>query len=98
MDQGIIRGSNGDCSSRRRSSSRRGLKIFESARTAGVVVMTKDGDFAELVNRLGPPPHVIWVRVGNTSQAEMKKILAANLADVLSLVRRGEPLVEISSR
>lgn len=71
-------------------------EIFEAARTADAVVLTKDSDFTELVNRLGPPPHVIWVRVGNTSRAEMKRILAVHLADVMLLIRHGEPLVEIS--
>ena len=32
--------------------------IFQAARTAGAVVMTKDSDFVELVRRLGPPPKV----------------------------------------
>lgn len=34
-------------------------QIFEAARQAGAVVMTKDSDFVELVRRLGPPPQVI---------------------------------------
>ena len=34
--------------------------IFAAARQANVIVMTKDADFAEMVERLGPPPSVIW--------------------------------------
>ena len=41
--------------------------IFDAARAAGANLMTKDGDFAELVDRLGPPPHIIWLTCGNTS-------------------------------
>ena len=39
--------------------------IFAAAKAAGVVVMTKDADFAEMVERLGPPPQVLWLRCGN---------------------------------
>ena len=33
--------------------------IFQAARAADAVVMTKDGDFVEMLQRLGPPPKVI---------------------------------------
>lgn len=42
-------------------------EIFEAARLKSAVVMTKDKDFVELVNRLGMPPQVIWLTCGNTS-------------------------------
>jgi hypothetical protein len=31
--------------------------------------MTKDRDFVEMLQRLGPPPKVAWVTCGNTSNA-----------------------------
>ena len=70
-------------------------EIFDAARRAEGVVMTKDGDFAGLVERLGPPPQVIWIRCGNTSKARMREILTTRLSEVLDLIQRGEPLVEI---
>jgi len=70
--------------------------IFRLAKEAGAVVMTKDRDFIELLERLGPPPQVIWVTCGNTSNAAMRRILASALPDALSLLKQGEPLVEIS--
>ena len=36
-------------------------EIFEAARQEKAVVMTKDSDFVLLLDRLGPPPQVIWV-------------------------------------
>ena len=36
-------------------------EIFETARQEKAVVMTKDSDFVLLLDRLGPPPQVIWV-------------------------------------
>ena len=41
--------------------------IFMAARQVADVVMTKDHDFVELVGRLGPPPKIIWITAGNTS-------------------------------
>lgn len=41
--------------------------IFKAAREAEAVVMSKDEDFRLLVERLGPPPQVLWVTCGNTS-------------------------------
>jgi len=70
--------------------------IFKAAREAGVVVMSKDEDFRLLVERLGPPPQVLWVTCGNTSNARLREILTKSLPAAIELLERGEPLVEIS--
>ena len=67
-----------------------------AAREAGAVVMTKDSDFVLLLEELGPPPQVLWLTVGNTSNAHFKEILSKGFPTVQSLLLRGEPLVEIS--
>lgn len=69
--------------------------IFQAARSQNVAVMSKDRDFVELVTRLGPPPQVIWVTCGNTSNARMKEILGSQFDAVLALLSDNEPLVEI---
>ncbi len=58
-------------------------EIFMAARRAGAVVMTKDSDFVRLLDELGPPPRVIWVTCGNTSNARLKEILGATLHKAL---------------
>jgi predicted nuclease of predicted toxin-antitoxin system len=70
--------------------------IFNAARNAGAVVMTKDADFVVLLERFGPPPHVLWVRCGNTSNARMREVLIETLPSSLSLIEAGEALVEIT--
>jgi len=60
------------------------------------MVMTKDRDFVDLLERLGPPPQVVWITCGNTSNRTMRAILSKALPEALSLLRAGEPLVEIS--
>ena len=49
-------------------------EIFDAARESGVVVVTKDRDFRELLERLGSPPSVIWITCGNTSNARLIEI------------------------
>ena len=71
-------------------------EIFEAARLADAVIMTKDADFPALVELLGPPPRVLWLRCGNTPNARLRVLLRAVLADALDLIDRGEPLVEIT--
>lgn len=72
------------------------LVIFKAARNAKVVVMSKDEDFRLLVEQLGPPPQILWVTCGNTSNARLRTILTKSLPTALKLLERGEPLVEIS--
>jgi predicted nuclease of predicted toxin-antitoxin system len=71
--------------------------IFEAAKAAGdVILMTKDRDFIELVERYGSPPQVIWLTCGNTSNDRLKEILTATLPNAIKLLRSGESVVEIT--
>ena len=70
--------------------------IFDAARRANAVVMTKDRDFVQLLERAGPPPQVLWITCGNTSNARMRDILRQTFANALLLLRQGEPIVEIT--
>jgi predicted nuclease of predicted toxin-antitoxin system len=69
--------------------------IFLAARGASVVVMTKDSDFVRLLEEPGPPPQVIWLTCGNTSNARLRQILTNALPRAIILLESGEPLVEI---
>jgi predicted nuclease of predicted toxin-antitoxin system len=72
------------------------LDIFAAAKAQGVILMTKDSDFVDLVERLGPPPQIIWLTCGNTSDARLREILNGSLLEALELLRTDETLVEIS--
>jgi len=71
-------------------------EIFEAAKAQGIIFMIKNSDFADLVNRLGSLPQIIWLTYGNTSNARLQEILSATLLQALELLRTGETLVEIS--
>ncbi len=70
--------------------------IFQAARAAEAVVMTKDSDFVEMSQRLGPPPKVLWVTCGNTSNARLREILSRQLPAAVARLEGGESLVEIA--
>lgn len=73
-------------------------EIFHAAREAGAVVLTKDADFERLLSVHGPPPRVVWLTFGNTSNAHAKEVLRSTLPTALSMLASGEPLVEIAER
>ncbi len=54
--------------------------------------MTKDADFVGLLERLGPPPQVLWVTCGNTSNARLRQILHTALPAALTLL---DPMVRV---
>jgi len=72
-------------------------EIFEAARQEKAVVMTKDSDFVLLLDKLGPPPQVIWMTCGNTSNARLKEVLTNTLPKAIDLLHLGEKLVEINA-
>ena len=74
------------------------VAIFAAARAVGAVLMTKDSDFVELVARHGPPPQIIWLTCGNTTNVALRASLSTAWPRVADLLVGGEPLVEISGR
>jgi predicted nuclease of predicted toxin-antitoxin system len=74
----------------------RDRRIFDAARSAAVVVITKDLDFVQLQERHGPPPRLVWITCGNVTNPELRRIIAAARPRVTELLASGELLVEIS--
>jgi len=72
------------------------FSIFQAARKAVAIVLTKDIDFTHLLAKHGPPPKVIWLTCGNTSNHNLRRILGTALAPVLRLLESGESIVEIT--
>jgi len=69
--------------------------IFQAARDADALVMTKDHDFVEMLERLGPPPRLLWLTCGNTSNASLRETLKRELPAAIARLQDGESLVEI---
>lgn len=54
-------------------------EIWARAAEGGYVLVTKDEDFHRLSVLFGPPPKVIWIRLGNCKTAEVAGLLSAEL-------------------
>lgn len=70
--------------------------IYSYAKENGYVIMSKDDDFLNQLEKFGSPPALIWITSGNTSNARMREILTSTLPKVKNMIDKGEPIVEIS--
>lgn len=72
------------------------VEIFQKARSAEAVVVTKDSDFIQLQERHGPPPRIVWLTCGNRSNPFLKDLIVRSWPRIKELLAAGEILVEIN--
>jgi len=56
--------------------------VWAYAAAHGLAVVSKDGDFAQLSAVLGPPPKVVWLRIGNGPTRSVVALLQSRAAAV----------------
>lgn len=49
--------------------------IWDRAAAEGFILVTKDEDFQRMSVLLGPPPKVVWIRLGNCATADVARLL-----------------------
>ena len=49
--------------------------IWEYAGEHGYAIVSKDSDFRQLAFLYGPPPKVVWLRVGNASTSAVLQVI-----------------------
>ncbi len=60
--------------------------VWAYAAAKGLALVSKDKDFVELSARLGPPPKVIWLRIGNGPTSDVEDLLRQRHADVMKFL------------
>ena len=60
------------------------LVVWAHAASQGLVIVSKDTDFQQRALLLGPPPKVVWLRLGNCSTAAVATLLRSRQADLLA--------------
>ena len=55
------------------------VDVFMAAKEANAILITKDVDLIELLNKHGSPPKIIWLRCGNTSNERLREIFGKTL-------------------
>lgn len=56
--------------------------VWAYAAARGLAVVSKDADFNLLSAALGPPPKVVWLRIGNGPTRAVETLLRTRAADV----------------
>lgn len=70
------------------------LELWKIARERHLVILTRDTDFFDRLMLEGPPPKVIWVRLGNIRRRDLEKALA-DLWPTLAALLGTADLIEI---
>jgi len=69
--------------------------IWAHALQTGAVIVTKDEDFAARSQQMQNGPVIVWLRVGNSSNAALRAWLEPRLPGIVQLVAQGSRLVEV---
>ncbi|MBM9576108.1 DUF5615 family PIN-like protein [Leptospira sp. 201903070] len=78
---------NSFCLRERSLISKTAQEIFFSTRNqTEIIIMTKGGDFIDLLNRYCPPPKIIWIRSGNTSNQSIQVLPKKSRQKVLTIL------------
>ena len=56
--------------------------IWRHAAAEGLVIVTKDDDFRQRSFLYGPPPQVVWAKLGNCRTADVEAVLRERHAEV----------------
>jgi predicted nuclease of predicted toxin-antitoxin system len=67
------------------------LQVYDMARKQGnVIFISKDSDFAELISRLGSPPKLIALKIGNCDNRSLFNFLKLNIKESITILTTSE--------
>jgi predicted nuclease of predicted toxin-antitoxin system len=66
------------------------IAIWEYARDNDFTLVSKDADFVELSTLHGPPPKVVWLRLGNCVTRDIHEAIRSNSIAVAELLHDHE--------
>lgn len=69
--------------------------IWAYAAQQGWTIVSKDEDFQDLAIRLGPPPQVVWVRLGNCRKQALFDVFDRLMLSIAAALDLGEAIVEL---
>jgi predicted nuclease of predicted toxin-antitoxin system len=65
--------------------------IYQQAKAYGkVILVSKDADFAEIINRLGSPPKLINIKIGNCDNRTLWNFLKPHINDAIQTLLESE--------
>jgi len=58
--------------------------VWDHALENELVIVSKDADFHQRSFLSGPPPKVIWIRLGNCTTGDIERLLRDQAAEILA--------------
>lgn len=59
--------------------------VWEYARANGFIIVSKDSDFQQRSLLCGPPPKIVWLRIGNCTREQLIQVLTMHEQDIRAL-------------
>lgn len=70
-------------------------EIWARASADRAVILSKDDDFADRARDPAAKGQVVWIRLGNVTNASLWRNLEPQLAEIVEALEAGETLIEI---
>lgn len=71
-------------------------ELWELAKSRDMVILTKDTDFFNRMVSEGPPPKVVWLRVGNMRRRDLERFFRECWPSISKLLSNND-LIEVFS-
>jgi predicted nuclease of predicted toxin-antitoxin system len=65
-------------------------EILAFAVERGAIIVTKASDFIELMDRGRPRTQIVWIRLGNVSNAGLRRVLDEAFSEMIDALGAGE--------
>ncbi len=59
--------------------------VWEYARAHGFAIVSKDSDFQQRSLLYGPPPKLVWLRIGNCTRPQLVQLITAHEQEIHAL-------------
>jgi predicted nuclease of predicted toxin-antitoxin system len=73
-------------------------EVWDFARGRDYVIVSKDSDFRQLAFLFGPPPKVVWLRVGNASTDAIASVLRMSISLIVEFAAGEEDALLVLPR
>ena len=71
-------------------------RVWSEALSRKAILITKDADFVVRQQTRGAGPPILWIRLGNTSPAELWATIEPALDEFVAAFAAGEMLIEVA--
>lgn len=63
------------------------IQVYEMAKQQGnVILISKDADFTELISRLGSPPELISIKIGNCDNRSLWNYIKPHITEAINIL------------